>query len=235
MKQTNLVYRIWGVVSLIAVLSGCTRYKVWGESVFYQGCKLDTYQQATCDYLRTVHLYDQFTTLGHFEILWLSHEVRTVYSKLHAQQHCYNAERYKVFLRRQLEENNHYITFYVLGNTPHSRGTLLSEEGSEWAVCLEIDGKCMSPHEIKNIEFKPEYKHLFSRAYTHYKVQYSITFEARDVEGKPLLHSAGQTIRLHFNTIGKTGYAEWQTLSDGTICLSEVDEPDFLFYDLWKY
>lgn len=234
MKQSNLVYRVWALLSLCAVLSGC-RYKTWGESVFSQGCKLDRFQEATCQFLRTVHLYDQFTTVGNFEILWLSNEVRTVYSKLYAQQHCYNGERYKVFLRRQLEENNHYITFYVLASIPHSRGAMLTDENTEWAICLEIDGVSYTPTRIKTIELKPEYKHLFSRAYTHFKTPYIITFEARDVEGNPLIHATGQTIRLHFNTIGKTDFAEWQTLSDGTICISEEDVPDFLLYDLWKY
>lgn len=234
MKQSILVYRVWAVLSLLVCLSGC-RYKVWGESVLNQGCKLDTCQLGVCDFLRTVHVYDQFTTLGNFDILWLSNEVRTCYSKIHAQQHCYNAERYKVFLRRQLEENNHYITFYVLAFMPHARGELLSDENSAWSVCLEIDGESISPYSIKTLELKPEYKHLFSRAYTHFKTPYIITFEARDIEGEPWISSAGQTLKLHFNTIGRTGYAEWQTLSDGTVYVSEDDEPDFLLYDLWKY
>ncbi len=234
MEQSTLVYRVWALLSLLFVLSGC-RYKTWGESVFNQGCKLDKYQEATCEYLRTVHVYDQFTTLGHFEILWLSNEVRRVYSKLYAQQHCYNDERYKIFLRRQLEENNHYITFYVLAALPHSRGTLLSEETSEWSLCLEVDGYSYPPHTIKTIELKPEYKHLFSRAYTHFKTPYIVTFEARDIEGSPLIHSAGQTLRLHFNRIGRTEYAEWQLRSDGSVCIAPEDVPDFLMYDLWKY
>lgn len=234
MKQSNLVYRVWAVLSLLTVLSGC-RYKNWGETVFNQGCKLDTFQQEACDYLRTVHIYDQFTTLGNFDVLWLSSEVRTIYSKIHAQQHCYNSERYKVFLRRQLEENNHYITFYVLASIPHARGVLLSDEHSAWSVCLDIDGVSLSPHSIKTLELKPEYKHLFSRAYTHFKSPYIITFEARDIEGKQLLCSVGQKIKLRFNTIGRTGVAEWQMLSDGTLYIADQDEPDFLMYDLWKY
>ncbi len=233
MKQTNLVYHVWIILSFLTVLSGC-RYKDWGMSVFNQGCKLDKYQQATCDFLRTVHIYDQFTTVGNFEVLWLSNEVRTIYSKLHAQQHCYNVERYKAFLRRQLEENNHYITFYVLATIPHSRGVLLSEDTSEWSICLEIDGESYTPYEIKTIELKTEYKHLFGRSFTYAKAPYVVTFEARDIEGELLLSSAGQKLRLHFNTIGRTGFAEWQTCSDGSIMVAEEDVPDFLMYDLWE-
>lgn len=234
MKQSNLVYRVWIVLSLLTFFSGC-RYKTWGLSVLNQGCKLDSFQLAACDYLRTVHIYDQFTTKGNFDILWLSNEVRTIYSEIHAQQHCYNCEREKVFLRRQLEENNHYITFYVLAFMPHSRGELLSDDNSDWSVCLEIDDESFSPACIKTIELKPEYKHLFSRAYTHFKTPYIITFDARDIEGSPLLTTAGQKLRLHFNTIGRTGYAEWHMLSDGSITMTQEDEPDFLQYDLWKY
>lgn len=232
MKHIRLGYQTLVVLSLLTVISGC-RYKSWGESVFYQGCSLDTYQEVACDYLRTLHIYDQFTTLGHFDVLWVSNEVRTIYSKLYAKRHCYEAEKYKVFLRRQLEENNHYITFYVLGNTPHSRGTLLSDEETAWSVCLAINSTTILPCEVKTVELRPEYKHLFGKAYRQFKTPYSITFEAHDIEGRSLVPAGGQSMKLYFNTIGKTACVEWDLSASGSVC-GEDEDPGFLAYDLWS-
>lgn len=232
MKRRLSVYQLCTLLSLLTLFSGC-RHKNWVESIFSQGCKRDSYQQLAYDYLRPLHIYNQFTTMGHFDVLWLANPVRTAYSKIYGRRHCYCADRYKVFLRRQLEENNHYITFYVLGDIPHTRGALLNEDESPWSVCLKIDGTVVLPHEIKTVELKPEYQHLFGKAYRHFKVPYQITFEAHDIEGRRLIHNGSQNMKLYFNTINRAACVEWDLSLGDALAQEDIRHP-FLAYDLFK-
>src|SRR5690606_26100571 len=96
-------------------LGGCTRIVDWGRSSFYQGENI-ILSQAPESYIRSVVIYDQLRTVAIFDALWLSDVVRSAYTDAYALKRGKSWEQKQLFLRRQLEENNHFISFYVLSN-----------------------------------------------------------------------------------------------------------------------
>ena len=96
-------------IAALLLLSGCGRIIDWGKTNFYQGEEMPSFSQEVKPFLRSVTIYDQLETKAWFDLLWLSDEVRTAYAKLHVERMGQSEEKYQAVLRRQLEENSHYI------------------------------------------------------------------------------------------------------------------------------
>src|SRR5690242_4861829 len=99
---------------LLAALPGCGRIIDWGSTLFYQGDQLTDLSKRVAPFIRSITIHDQLETKAAFDILWLNDPVRTVYSELHILRQGKNDQKLQAVLRRQLEENNLYISFYVL-------------------------------------------------------------------------------------------------------------------------
>ena len=149
-------------------------------------------QRFHAQYIRSVTVYDQFTTQGRFDALWLSEEVRSAYTDAYASRHALDDEKKQVFLRRQLEENDHFIFFYVLSNGSVN----LTDQQSEWSIVLRVAGHVFKPIEIKEAELSPEYRAFFGKKLTRFKVIYGIKFDAQDAEDMPLIQEHVDKIEL---------------------------------------
>ncbi len=173
------------VCSLLLLLPGCGGNIVdWGKETFHQGSVYSTSQREVVnDYIRSLRMYDEFTTLGIFDVMWLSDEVRTVYAQVYATMLGKDDDAQKTFLRRQLKANEHYISFYVLS----TQYVLLTAKPTTWAVYLEIDGKKYLPFEIKAVELPIEYTTFFGPLLTKHKHPYEIRFDRKDMNGTDLL------------------------------------------------
>ena len=168
MKVLMKIYALYGVV-LVLLLPSCGRIIDWGERNFMQTPSLQTNITQAQEYIRSATTYDQLTTAARFDVLWLSDDVRMNYAHLYASKFGKTEEQEKIFLRRQLEENNHFITFYVLSLHEYPLGDL----SSEWTFFLNIDDKNYAPIEIKSVDLAPEYKYIFGKKYNRFKVPYS--------------------------------------------------------------
>lgn len=198
--------RLLLVLIVLAFLPGCgCRIIQWGKDWCNQGSNAPSlYGQAAC-YLQSVSVYDQFTTLAMFDVLWLSDEVRTMYVNMCAYKTCKTDAQRDTILRRQLAENEHYISFFVLSlyEVP------LREKESAWTITLEIDGMCYTPVEVKAVDLSPEYEAIFEKRLTRFKVPYIVQFEAHDSNKCPLISSSTQSIRLVFRSVIKECCVEW--------------------------
>ena len=145
----------------LVTLSGCGRVVQWGKDNFYQGEDVKKYSKIPRDYLRSVVAYDQFMTQAVFDAIWLSDAVRTAYVDAFALRTGKSDEQKNMLLRRELEENNHYIGFYVLSlyNIP------LGDPLGDWSVYLKIDDAIYQPVEIKYVDLNSEYKTFFGRLF----------------------------------------------------------------------
>src|SRR5579863_8093020 len=159
MKVPMNIYKEYLLFVLLLLLPGCGRVIDWVEDSFKQAPLLETQCGVSEKYIKSITLYDQFTTRAKFDALWLSDEVREFYVDLFTLKFGKTVEQKKALLRRQLEENNHFISFYVLSlyEAP------LGDPMSEWALFLHIDGKNYSPIEMKTVELSPEYVCLFGK------------------------------------------------------------------------
>ncbi len=189
----------------VCCLCNCGKLVKWGESNFYQGEELPTEQPVVQQYIRSVTIYDQFTTQAIFDVLWLSDEVRSAYTDIYAVKYGKNDEQKKVFLRRQLEENKHFITFYVLSlyEVP------LGDANAEWSLFLNINDENYLPIEVKSIDLMPEYIEFFGKKFTRFKVAYQVKFDALDIEDNLLFSPDVDQFSLYFRSVDKGTQLVW--------------------------
>lgn len=194
--------------AVINLLPGCSRVFDWGKDHFYQGELVETETALVRDYIRSKIVYDQLETRARFDAIWLSDTVRTAYSKAYALRHHKSESQKNMFLRRQLEENHHFVMFYVLS----LNDVLLGAKSSEWSVILKVDNTIYEPDEIKKIDLPPEYKMFFDKKYSKFKKAYQVTFNARNINDRPRIAQETKSIVLHFRTHDKEATLEWHNI-----------------------
>lgn len=200
--KSNILY-----IVLLLLLPSCGRIADWGKRNFTQAPSLETHITQAQEYIRSVTVYDQLTTRARFDVLWLSDDVRVNYAELYALKFGKTEEQKKVFLRRQLEENNHFISFYLLSSYEYPLG----DTHSEWTFFLRIDGKNYAPIEIKTIEITPEYMYIFGKKYNRFKVPYSIKFDAKNVNEEFLITPETKHITLYGRSLKSEVTFVWDT------------------------
>jgi hypothetical protein len=193
---------IGSVFITLAMLPGCSRISNWAQSQFYQGDQVDIHISNIQQQVRSVYMYDQFATDAIFDALWLSNEVRTTYSNIYNSRHGKDGS---TFLRRQLEENKHYISFYVLS----SYDTPLGAENCLWTLLLHINDQIFTPKEVKMVELPQEYQLFFGKRFNRFKVAYLVKFDALDVEEQPLVTEQVDEIKLVLRSIKKETTVAW--------------------------
>ncbi|MFC1841793.1 hypothetical protein ACFLYA_01855 [Candidatus Dependentiae bacterium] len=190
---------------IIGFLPGCLRVVDWGKENFYQGQEIEYDLSEVRKSIISKRVYDQFTLVGSFDVLWLSDCVRTIYSDIYSCKHGKTEEQRRMFLRRQLEENNHFIAFYVL-----SLKTIpLGDTCSEWSLFLRVGCKIFTPTEIKVIEICPEYREIFGKKYNNFKDVYLVYFNAKDVEDNYIIHEGVNRVELIFRSVDREVVLPW--------------------------
>lgn len=197
-------------LTMLILLPGCGRLIDWGKENFYQGEPIDNHREAVTSYIRSVTIYDQFTTSAIFDVLWLSDEVRLAYVDLHVSRQSKNEERQRAMVRRQLEENNHYLSFYILS----LHDVKLVGPESEWSLYLNINGRSYQPQEIKEIELPYEYQIFFGNQWNRFKVPYLVRFNANDEEDMPLITLKTEEFALHVRSAHKEHAFVWKRRTD---------------------
>jgi len=205
MKQSMLLISF--TTGILLLLSGCGgRIVDWGKQNFYQGEKGPDYTDRIKGLVQSKTVYNQLSTEGMFDVLWLNDEARTLYADMNSARLGKTPEQYKMFLRRQLEENNHYITFYVLS----LNRVPLKDSDTQWTIQLEAGGNQYAPIEIKQIELAPEYEYIFGEKLTPFKTPYQVKFGALNADDQPILHEGVKDIALHFSTIDRGTTFNWE-------------------------
>lgn len=202
-------------LSAVLLLSGCGAIIDWSKKSFKQGVPLETNRDEVEKYIRAETVYDQFDTQARFVALWLNDEVRTEYAKLHGRSRGSSPEQDEILIRRQLEENKHFITFYVLSWAEIPLG----EPESEWHLFLKInDTTVIVPTDVKIVDLPNEYKFFLGKHYTRFKIAYRVLFDAKDLEDRCLIDATTQNLTLVIRSIYKEVMLDWQTSSDLLHC-----------------
>ncbi|MGB8467884.1 MAG: hypothetical protein WCE21_02680 [Candidatus Babeliales bacterium] len=218
---------------MLFFLPGCRRYICWGLDVFNTGELIDTDCDTVRHYWRACHIYDQFSPLAHFDVLWLSDEVRVAYARAHAESHSLCDDRYHALRARQLEENNHYITFYVLSAiTPYIGSDDLADKHAEWSLSLCIDDVQYRPVFVKEVELSPEYVFFFGRACTRFKRTYQVRFDACDINDELLINSATRSLTVCFNRVDREECVTWCLDAQKRVIRDPLNDPDLLLAPL---
>lgn len=205
-------------IIMLLMLTGCGRIIDWGKSNFYQGEQLDINIKEVTPFIRSVTIYDQLETKAMFDALWLSDEVRTAYAKLHTLRQGKDDELQKAFLRRQLEENIHYISFYVLS----LHDIKLGDKESCWSLFLQIDGVDYLPLEIKQLDLPYEYQIFFGKQWNRFKAPYLVRFRAKNDDDTPLITEQTKRIIMHVRSAYKEHAFIWQLQEDELIKVKPI-------------
>ena len=193
------------ILGVLLVLPGCGRLIDWGKSNFYQGKDLNNYSNQAKPFVRSVTIHDQFSTTGSFDALLLNQEVRTAYTDLHSARFAKSPEHKNAFLRRQLEEMDHYISFYVLSLYEVTLGV----PESQWSLFLEVDGNTYAPTELKVTELPYEFQQFFGNKWNRFKEPYFVRFSATDIEDNPIITPTTKKITLHIRSANKGDVLSW--------------------------
>lgn len=195
---------------VLCFTSGCNRIIDWGVTVFDQGTDIENKAEKAHKLVKSTAIYDQFATVGMFDALWLSNDVRILYSDLYSMRRCKNEELKKAFLRRQLEENNHFITFFVL--SPFDMN--LADSQTRWSIFLKVNGAVYCPIEIAVVDLDFEYKAMFGKKLTRFKESYVVKFSALDIDENQILTDNIRNIELYFKTLTKETKLVWNFSAD---------------------
>jgi hypothetical protein len=215
--KRNAYFHLSALVVLV-FLPGCGRLIDFGKSKVPQGTNTKKDMKSVQNHIRSTRVYDQFTFLGSFDSLWLSDEVRSVYVELYGVRHGGTEEALKVVLRRQLEENNHFISFYVLTAIEMPLG----ETNSEWSVFLKIGERQIAPIELKAVDLSPEYVHIFGKKMNRFKAAYLVRFKAKDIEDQRIIDASTPSMSLVFKTMIKEVTQDWLLTSAGSLQPDQV-------------
>jgi hypothetical protein len=205
---------------ILCTIPSCTRIFDWGKDSLFQGTTVEIPDETIKRNMRSIALYDQFSTCAIFDALYLSDEVRTAYVDVHAHKLGKVDAQKKLFLRRQLEENNYFISFYVLSLYEKPLG----EPTSEWNVLLRIGDILYQPLEVKTVELSPEYEKLFGKLLTRFKVVYMVKFQATDIDGNYLITQDTRQIELHFRSVHKAAHVVWDFDQEGKAFITKIDK-----------
>jgi len=156
-------------------------------------------------YIKSVFVHSELSTRGIFDALWLSDAVRTASTDLLIMRSGKSAEQHNALLRRQLEENKHYIMFYVLTEYDVPLG-----DSAEWQLFLQVGDQTYQPRELKVTDLSSEYKAFFGKRFGKTKIAYVAKFDAQDSNEKPLItpHQT-ESIRLCLRSVEKQAVLEW--------------------------
>ncbi len=213
-KQLYLMMNVAGLI----LLSGCGGNVIdWAEVTFNQsGCyKKD--EMVVRRHLKSIQLYDQFSTVGMFDALWLSDEIRSLYADYYSRALGKDEEGKLSFLRRQLSANTYHISFFILALNE----TPLTILPPVWVMYLEIGDKKYTPAELKIVELPFEYKSFFGTLCSNHKSSYEVKFERQDQAGTDIL--AGQDhMTLVFSSAEYFGSITWYFDDKGIVVVPPV-------------
>ena len=207
---------------LVMMLGGCSKIIEWGHESFYQGDDVSFNKELINRYIRAITVYDQITTMAKFDVLWLGDEIRTEYTKFHIHIAGKNEEQYQALLRRQLEENKHFITFYVLSVYDNSLG----DPDSNWHITLCINDIEFAPTEIKVVELAPEYKAFFGDRFNRFRVPYRVIFDAKDLDEVLILREETESLTLCFRSTQKQVALTWDIDKDNKVIVPAKEIPE---------
>lgn len=213
MKDKLMMHRatIFFLCALSAfVVPGCVKYHKIMKSEVPQGQDRPEHHEVTQAYLRSCAFYDQFKTLAFFDVLWLSDQLKTTYVNMVSSRQGKDAQAREALLRRQLEENMHWMSFLVLADIRDNVHIALSEKDSSWSMFLQMaDGEKVQSVSVKEIELDPEYQLMFGSRFNLFKKAYLVKFPAKPLEGAMYL-DRGNEFKMTIKSTKKMESIVWQ-------------------------
>ncbi len=211
---------LFSYAALLIFAPSCVKYHELSQSEFPQGDEYKDSREIAHNYVRSAKVLDQFSTQAIFDALWLSDQTRTAFIDVYSKRRGKNTEKREALLKRQLEENNHWISFYVLADIRNKMHFSLNDKNSHWTLYLEVHKfdkkgklakKRIEPLSIKEVEVEPEYQSFFgAHRYSLFKNTFLVRFPMQNLAGKPYLEK-GDELHLVVSSPQKKTSMIWDT------------------------
>lgn len=197
------------LISLMFLVPSCIKYHKILKKEFNQGQDHNDNREVAHNYIRSATVYDQFETRGIFNALWMADDVRAAYADVYCDKRGRSSEGKDALLKRLLEENKHWITFYMLADIRDRVHSSLSEKTPAWTMYLDVgNGEKIDPVSIKEVELDPEYQFFFGYRFNLSKVAYLVKFPAQDLSGVSYVKQGGK-VNLVLSSVSKEVELVW--------------------------
>jgi hypothetical protein len=198
-------------VCLLCMTTSCIKYYDLAKSEFPQGEKKPDKRLVAKQYRRTQTVYDEFETKAVFNALWLSDALRTAYVDVYSHKRGFADDAKEEMLKRQLEENQHWLSFYLLADIREKTYVSLSDPNAGWNMYAVIDdGKKLVPESIKEVDLEPEYQFFFGRdVFNLLKAAYLVKFPISPDLVEKITKGNIDTIQLVIGSAYKDCTIEW--------------------------
>ncbi|MFA6263908.1 MAG: hypothetical protein WCW33_01520 [Candidatus Babeliales bacterium] len=220
---------LFAPLGILFMTTSCVKYHDLVKSEFPQGGRLPDQRAIAQRYRRTATLYEEFQTRAVCSALWCSDEWRTAYVDVYGSKRGLSAESREEMLKRQLEENQHWITFYLLADVRDKTFTSLGDSVASWSVYAEVDGKKMTPapkkEGIREVELEPELQLFFGPTFNLFKGAYLIRIPInQDLAGR-LAKRDVRSLKLVVSSSTEYCTLEWtkEQLEEKTKALKDED------------
>ncbi len=214
MQRNFLVASLVSVLSL--VVSGCFSTHQLLHTEVPQASVSDVPRDVVARYLKCKRFYQFFETKAQFDALWLSDDISSIYAKLNAVKTGKSAEEHEAFLLRQLEENNHWIRFYILADVHDQSHISLNDANSAWSLYLHTQsGKTITPLSVKEVSLEPEIQYIFGSKLSPFKTAYLVKFPTKNIAGIPYF-SENEKLELVIASAGMKDSLTWNISPRGT-------------------
>ncbi len=194
LRYTQAILQVSLLSCMLLCVTSCVKYYEVVKTEFPQGTAKKS-PNLVAQYLKSVSIYDQFKTRALFDVLWLSEVVRTEYVHRYAERRGKDAQAHAELLNRQLEENKHWISCYLLADIRDRFNPRLNEKEALWSVYLRFtNGETIEPVSIKEVELESEYQNFFGSRFNPFKTVYLVKFPATNREGEAYPCSPGDFV-----------------------------------------
>ncbi len=225
MKQNVALWRVSALLC-VSLLSGCgIKYYDLVESEFPQAAKEPDYREVAHGYKRSKTVYDEFETKAVFDALWLSDDVRTAYVQMYAKKRGLAAEAKEELLKRQLEENRHWVSFYVLADIRERSAGMLGDSASAWTMFMSVDKHKATVESVKEYDIEPEYQRLFGSTNMNFKTCYLVKFAILPALATTISRQEFQYLELIIGSPKRKVVLDWHSdhLKPKKILVSDED------------
>ena len=196
---------------MLFTLPGCIKYYELSDSEFNQGKPLDDNRDVAVAYRRSVTIYDQFKTQAIFDGLWLSDTVRSTYVDMHASKRGIQGDGKEELLKRQLEENNHWLSFILLADIRDKLFASMSEPASTWTAHAVVDNVKLVAESVKEFDMDPEFQLLFGKTWNPFKTAYMVKFPLESVLAHKIASGEHKEVKLVISSMYKEAELVWKT------------------------
>ena len=226
------------LVGSLCTLAGCggsesgNKIAQWSANTFKQAAKIDAqFAKDMKPFVRTQKVYQGLQSLVSFSAVLMTDAAQKAYAHYYGITHFSSKDDIDLMQAKLLNENNYYITLYVIGSQPavffetsqslfkgqyrQNSQQLIGKKDTTWQMALKINGQTYHPDSISSTNFPVEMKTAFGPLFNQFKTAYVVKFAIKDQAMMQALRTKKETVELAFTSYQFEVALVWENLVYG--------------------